>query len=237
MTKVATFVLSLVLSVAPAPGYAQTSQSSAPLPAAGASSAASPAPTVYAALVDRLRAGDRTVDVGEARMAFTATPAYSGTMMFFYRSLWGAINMRDFEGALKIVDTVLQRNYVEPNAHMVASLAHNELGHREEAQLHRFIADGLLRSITSQGDGKTPETAYKVIDISEEYALFRALNLTPKSQSAVPSDGGLIADRMVVVDPRTREERIMYFSVDNLQAAMRRRATQTQGTAGADAPR
>jgi len=179
---------------------------------------------VYAGLVDRLKAGDRSVDFTEMRKAFTATPAYSGTMMIFYRSLWGALNMRDFEGALKIVDTVLERNYVEPNAHMVASIAHGELGHREEAQFHRFIADGLLRSITSEGDGKTPETAYKVIDISEEYALFRAMNLKPKLQSMVPSNGGPIVDQMLVIDGRTNEERTMYFSVDNPMLAASRTA-------------
>ncbi len=159
-------------------------------------------------------------------MAFTETPEYTGTMMAVYRSLWDTLNKRDFEGVLKIVDTVLKQNYVEPNAHMVAAIAHNELGHREEARFHRFIANGLLQSITSRGDGKTSETAYQVIDISEEYALFRSMNLTRKSQSAVPSDGGPIMDRMVVVDRRTNEERAMYFNVDNPQAAARRRAAQ-----------
>jgi hypothetical protein len=208
----AAFLLCLVLGAVPIRGNPQASQSSAPLPAPKAP-AANHAATAYGALVDRLKAGDRTVNFTEARMAFAETPEYSGTMMVVYRSLWGPLNMRDFEGALEIADTVLQRNYVEPNAHMVAFIAHNELGHEEEAQLHRFIADGLLRSITSKGDGKSAETAYQVIDVSEEYALFRAMNLIPKSQGAGTPSGGVIVDRMVVVDSRTNEERVMYFGV------------------------
>jgi hypothetical protein len=225
MRTIATFIVCISLSALPIRSYSQTPQSAPPVPDPGTSPVDSPAPTRYGQLVDRLKAGDRTVSFTEARTAFTETPAYSGTMMLFYRSLWGALNMRDFEGALKVVDTVLARDYVEPNAHMVASIAHSQLGHNEEAQLHRFIADGLLQSITSQGDGKTSETAYHVIDVSEEYALFRALNLTPRSQSAGPPSGGSIVDRMVVVDPRTNEERVMYFSVDD-QTVLRGRASQ-----------
>ena len=89
---------------------------------------------------------------------------------------------------------------------MVASIAHAQLGRQMESQFHRFIADGLLRSIMSQGDGKTQETAYRVIDVSEEYAFFRAMNLTPRSQgAAAPKDGEPIVDTMTLIDNRTKE--------------------------------
>lgn len=188
-----------------------------------------PESTEYSRLVDRLKAGDRSVNFTEFRMAFTETAAYTGTMMGVYRPLWNALNMKDFEGALEVADAVFQRNYAEPNAHMVASIAHRELGRPDEAQFHRFIADGLLKSIISQGDGKTPETAYQVIDISEEYALFRAMNLTPRGQSAAPpAEGQPAMDRMTVVDNRTKEQRVMYFSVENRQSLQRKRAAPPQ---------
>src|SRR5262245_35895289 len=87
--------------------------------------------------------------------------------------------------AQRVVDRVLQLNYVEANAHLVAATAHKELKHDEQAKFHRYVADGLLRSITSKGDGTTAETAYQVIDVSEEYAWFRSMNLTVKMQSIV----------------------------------------------------
>lgn len=182
-------------------------------------------PTAYSQLVDRLKAGDRTVDFTELRMAFTETAAYNGMMMGVYRQLWNTLNTKDFDAALKVVDAVLQRNYAEPNAHMVASIAQAQLGRQQEAQFHRFIADGLLRSILSQGDGKTEETAYRVIDISEEYAVFRSLNLTPRAQGApIPKDGEPIVDRLTVIDNRTKEERVMYFAVENRESLAKKRA-------------
>jgi hypothetical protein len=185
--------------------------------------------SAYSQLVERLKSGDRTVDFTELRMAFTETPAYNGMMMGMYRPLWNTLNMKDFEGALKVVDTVLQRNYAEPNAHMVASIAHAQLGRQTESQFHRFIADGLLRSIMSQGDGKTRETAYRVIDVSEEYAVFRAMNLSARAQGAsAPNDGEPIIDSVTVVNNQTKEERVMYFAVENRASLAKKRAAAAQ---------
>jgi hypothetical protein len=94
-------------------------------------------PNTYSQLVERLKSGDRSVDFTELRMAFTETDAYNGMMMGIYRQLWNPLNAKDFEGALTVVDAVLLRNYAEPNAHMVASIAHAQLGRQPEAQAPR----------------------------------------------------------------------------------------------------
>jgi len=214
MNGLALFTLSLAVAVNAAPASAQNPPSAQDRPP----TASQPAePTSYSRLVDRLKGGDRTVDFTELRMAFAETPAYHGMMMGFYQPLWRTLNARDFEGALRVADRVLQLNYVEANAHLVAATAHKELKHDEQAEFHRYVADGLLRSITSKGDGTTAETAYQVIDVSEEYAWFRSMNLTVKMQSIVglPEAGRPIMDRVVVVDGGTNEERVLFFSVDN----------------------
>jgi hypothetical protein len=217
MWTLVALMLSAIFTAAPRPGISTLNSPGRLALQSSAPQAVTPEPTTYAVLVDRLKAADRTVDFTELRMAFTETPAYRGMMMGFYQPLWRTLNARDFEGALKVADRVLQQNYVEPNAHMVAAIAHRELGHTEQAEFHSVVANGLLRSITSQGDGKTVETAYHVIDISEEYALFRSMSLTLKAQAIVgpPLDGAPIVDRVVVIDGRANEERVIFFSVAN----------------------
>jgi len=202
MTALAAFILVVVVPQAPAPRSSQTPPSEV---------------SAYTVLVDRLKAGDRTVDFTELRMAFTRTSEYRGMMMAAYQPLWRTLNARDFEGAIRVAENVFKQNYAEPNAHMVAARAHRELGQNELAEFHQFVADGLLRSLTSKGDGKTAERAYQAIDISEEYALFRSMNVAVKSQAVVgpPASGRPIVDRVVVVDGLTKEERIIFFSVDN----------------------
>ena len=215
MKTLAALVLCVVFAVAPAPCSSQTPQSAA-LPLTAPQSTI-PDANAYALLVDRLKAGDRTVDFTELRMAFTHTPAYRGMMMGVYQLLWRSLNSGDFEGAIRAAENVLRQNYAEPNAHMVAARAHRELDHSEQAEFYQFVVDGLIRSITSKGDGKTAESAYHVIDVSEEYALFRSMNVSVTSQSVVgpPISGRPLVDRVVVVDGRTNDERVIFFSVDN----------------------
>src|SRR6476660_568386 len=97
-------VLFLVASAA----YSQDQQAAPSSPATPASVDHAISAT-YDRLVERLKAGDHTVDFTEVRMAFRETRAYTGMMMGFYPTLWGALNARDYEGALKIANEVLQR--------------------------------------------------------------------------------------------------------------------------------
>jgi hypothetical protein len=215
MKTLAASIICVVCAMAPAPCSSQAPRSAAQPPTAPQSSI--PDASAYARLVDRLKASDRTVEFTELRMAFTHTPVYRGMMMGFYQPLWRTLNARDFEGAIKVAEKRAQAKLRGTNAHMVTARAHRELGHSEQAEFHQFVVDGLIRSIASKGDGTTAESAYQVIDISEEYALFRSMNVSVKSQSIVgpPASGRPIVDRVVVVDGRTNEERIIFFSVDN----------------------
>lgn len=167
----------------------------------------------YAAMVERLVAGDRDVDFTRLRMAFTETPEYRGMMMAAYQALWQPLAKGDFAQAIAVSEKVLAQNYAEPNAHMVASLAYQQTGEMQKAEFHRFMAGGLLRSITSTGDGQSKETPYEVIDVSEEYALVRSMNLQPKGVGSGFLPDGQVLDSMTAVDPRTGSERTIHFKV------------------------
>ena len=66
----------------------------------------------------------------------------------------------------------------------------------------------------NSGDGKTPLTAYQVINVHEEYVLLRFLHIgLPKSQSYLHQDGHAY-DVITFEDPDSKEEKKMYFNVD-----------------------
>ncbi len=44
---------------------------------------------------------------------------------------------------------------------------------------------GLVESVLASGDGKSPQTAFTVISVGEEYAILRALNLRVESQALI----------------------------------------------------
>lgn len=235
----------LLLLCAAAAAPAQTpAQTPTPAPAATPAVKPSPSPTPaptpaqpspqgaqnaaeaqkkYDALLAQAKAGGGAVDYKALRFAFFETPGYNPLAgMIIQRNLWGVLNQGNFAEAAKQADAVLEKNYVDVNAHMVAYVANRELKNDEKAQVHRRWADGLLDSIKSGGDGKSPETAWHVISISEEYALLRALNVRPTGQSLV-NDKGHAYDAMKTIDPRTNTEVVYFFNVDKPFSAYARK--------------
>jgi Domain of unknown function (DUF4919) len=190
----------------PSPTPAQSPQAAPP--------SATPAGGSYAEMVERAKRGAAGVDFTALRMAFYETDDYNPLApMMTYRGLWGAIQQQDWAGAIRLAESVLQKNFVEINAHMVAYIAHRQSGDAERAAFHRATAEGLLNSVKASGDGKSVATAYEVISTSEEYALFRSLDLRPVKQSLLEEKGSMY-DAVETVDPRTNERATYYFKVD-----------------------
>lgn len=76
---------------------------------------------------------------------------------------------------------------------------------------YRAAADGLLQSILASGDGKTEDTAYRVITISEEYLLIWYFGCIRLEQSLV-AHGDKKLDALRVRD-KDGNERTIYFDV------------------------
>ncbi len=70
---------------------------------------------------------------------------------------------------------------------------------------------GLLSSITSTGDGKTPETAWHVSSVEEEYFVMRMIGVKPGRQSLV-NRNGRIFDALEVVDGKG-VSRTLWFDI------------------------
>ena len=77
---------------------------------------------------------------------------------------------------------------------------------------HRNTTTGILKSIINSGDGHTPETAYKVITISEEYMTLFFLGLRAKAQSKQPNTGTKVIDVMEVEDKKGKLRKV-YFEL------------------------
>ena len=128
----------------------------------------------YDLLLEKVKQKDPSVNFTELRHAFYESPNYNPyAPMMTYRPLNAALAQKNYDEVLKIAESVLAKNFVEVNAHMAAQIAYQETGNAEKAQFHKFMADGLLNSIKSTVDGKSPEKAFEVISINEEYGLIR----------------------------------------------------------------
>ncbi|MCA1622044.1 MAG: DUF4919 domain-containing protein [Acidobacteria bacterium] len=177
----------------------------------------------YEAMLEKAKKGEGEVDYRALRFTFFETPEFNPLSgMLVYRPLWGALAQSNWPEAVKQAEAVLSKTYVDVNAHMVAYVAHRQQGDEEKAKYHHRWAEGLLASIKAGGDGKTTGTAWHVISTSEEYALFRSMNLNPVGQ-ALKHENGHSYDEITVVDPRTREQTRYYFNIDKPFSAYARK--------------
>ena len=169
----------------------------------------------FAALLERAKKSDATLDFKELRMAYTETADYSpyGGDRETRKKMFAALNAREFDAAVESAEKILAKNYVEINAHFVAYVVHRESGRAEKATFHKFMFDGLVKSITGSGDGKTAETAYVVITTDEEYTLFNILGLRPAGQSLITQNGHSF-DRMTATNPKNNETVVYFFNID-----------------------
>ena len=127
--------------------------------------------------------------------------------------MFAAYNTKKVQEAIDAADKILDRAYVNIEAHGLESMAYRSLGNTAKADFHKEIFQGLVNSIVVGKDGKTPETAFVVISTQEEYVVMRALGYTVGSQAA-----GLAGRSPVHIlsgtDQKTNQPVKIYFNID-----------------------
>lgn len=198
--------ITLVLILSGVATFAQTS----PTPQQGADKKAT-----YDELLAKLKAGDTSIDFRALRISYTETKQYSpyGTDSEQRRKLFKAVNDKKYKDALKVADEILDTNYVDMNAHMGASISYRELGDETKAEFHKAVFRGLVESILNGADGKSPQTAYVVICVPEEYVIVNYLGYQRGSQALVNKEGHQF-DVLTVTDPDRGKSVELYFNID-----------------------
>jgi Domain of unknown function (DUF4919) len=211
--------LLLALFAPPARAQSQTTQKDPPAPPAPAEKPASAdqaqKDAAYEALLKKLKGGDRTVDFKELRMAYAESSGYNpyGGDRQARQAMFAAMRAKEWDEALKQSAKILEKNYVDINAHFGAFVANDRKGVTDKADFHKFVLEGLVNSIRDSGDGKGTDKAFVVISTDEEYALLNILGLRPTSQ-ALLNKGGHSYDMLTAVDPKTNEKQDIYFNID-----------------------
>ena len=81
----------------------------------------------------------------------------------------------------------LQRCPVDIDAHLIRAVALKELKRLTESEHHMNWFRGLVDSVLTSGDGRTPQTAFVVISVAEEYSILRALRVRPRRHATLSS--------------------------------------------------
>jgi hypothetical protein len=173
----------------------------------------------YQSLLAAAKTGGQPIDWSALRFAFADSAEFdlSGDRTDEARkAMFAAINAGDDKAALVQAKLILDQDYVDIDAHVAADLAWQHLGDAAAAKREHDIALGLLRSIRT-GDGSTPQTAFTVISVSEEYAMMRAFDLKVTDQALIQA-GGHSYDRLNTTDSDGKTQSF-FFLIDRIIAA------------------
>jgi hypothetical protein len=169
-------------------------------------------PATYGEMAAQYRLGDNPFEPRDNIMAGTAYLRWL-QHKYGYPAMFAAYNAKKFQDAIGAADKILDRAYVNVEAHGLESMAYRSLADTAKADFHKEIFQGLVNSIVVGKDGKTSETAFVVISTQEEYVVMRALGYTVGSQ-ALLSERGHKFDVLSGTDQKTNQPVKIYFNID-----------------------
>jgi len=111
-----------------------------------------------------------------------------------------AVRQHDWKDVLAASGPWLEQCPVDIDAHLIRAVALKDLGRVAESDHHVNWVRGLVESILTSGDGRTPQTAFVVISVAEEYSILRVLKVRPIRHAmlsggidelSVEGDGGM----------------------------------------------
>jgi len=169
----------------------------------------------YYDLVKKLKINDKNVDFKTLRLSYTKTPDYKpyDADNSAKDAAFDALNKKNYAEAVRQAQSILEKNYVDLNAHMLCRIAYREMGNSEKDEFHNSILKGLVSSLYASGNGTTPEEAIVVISVPEEYFLLNVNGLKPIKNNSFAANGHYY-DKMDVENKKTAEKTAIYFNID-----------------------
>lgn len=169
----------------------------------------------YRVLVERAQRNDPALDWRQLRFAFLDCAEATADLGERSQAMFKAFVAGDWQAALALAGALIEISFVHIDAHIVSDLALRRLGEEGRAGLHCTMANRLLDSILTRS-GRSPDQAFEVISLAEEYSVLSVLGLELQRQSLVIVDGRHY-DRMAVQD-RAGHGLELYFNVDTVMA-------------------
>ena len=119
-----------------------------------------------------------------------------------------AMNSKEWNKAVDIGDAWLNKCPIDIRVDYLAGISMEELGNENGARNHYRWMIGFMDDLVASGDGKTPETAYEVISVSEEYDARYIFGLEKKSQALISDP--VMCDLITAVDENGKEVSICF---------------------------
>ena len=173
----------------------------------------------YSKTVSVLENGETDIDYKKFRESFLKSPQFKiakekrSKINELEKEIYKEMSNSNYEEIKKLTKEILSIDYTNMNAHKILRQTYKILEDSTNAHKYKTIQFGLLKSIVNNGDGKTCETAWPVIQVSEEYFILDMLDSELIEQN-VDNNGG-ICDKMKVVNSEG-EKSTYYFEISKV---------------------
>lgn len=168
----------------------------------------------YEKALQQLKSGDLKIDFKALRVNCAASKYECEADSDDIKLLYSLLKDKKFDQALKKVDQLLDKVFVDAELHYIAFVANSESGNKEKADFHKAVIRGILDSIQENKHGRSEEDAFVVINVHEEYTFLRFSHMQVTKQSLHKKDGHTY-DVMVCQDMNNKGPEVTaYFNVD-----------------------
>jgi Domain of unknown function (DUF4919) len=173
-----------------------------------------PAASPYEAMVEKIKAGDTDINFRQLWLSYVAFQVRNTRKNTDPQKLAmnQALRDKDYKKALEQAESVLHEEFVSLDAHSAESIIYREEGQSEKADRQNWILEGLRHSMTNSADAKSPETAFEIKNVHEEYVVLRLAGLMPSKQSLTYINSHPY-DILEAVDPNSNEQFKFYFDL------------------------
>ena len=172
----------------------------------------------YSKTVKNLELGKTDIDYKKFRESFIQSEQFKIAMKQktklnnLKKEMYEKMANSEIDGVIGITKKILSIDYTNMTAQKVLRQSYKIIGDTINAKKYKVIQFGLLKSIVRNRDGKTCETGWSVIQISEEYFILEMLDAIVIKQSIVNKNE--ICDKMEV--EINGEKKTYYFEISKV---------------------
>lgn len=171
----------------------------------------------YSKLVRQLEAGETNINYRAFRDSFLDSEQFkvaadkTTDLDSLRRTMHELMKKAKYADIVEAAKKMLSIDYTDMGAHKVLQQTYKILGDAPNQKKYHDIEFGLLNSIVKNGDGKTCQTAWPVIQVTEEYFILDMLGAKLLKQS-IDSSGP--CDKMEV--QADEGKKVYYFEISNV---------------------
>jgi len=171
----------------------------------------------YSKLVRQLEAGKTNINYRDFRDSFLDSEQFKVAadkkpdLDSLRKTMHELMRQAKYADIVEVAKKMLSIDYTDMEAHKILQQTYKILGDAPNQKKYHDIEFGLLNSIVKNGDGKTCQTAWPVIQVAEEYFILDMLGAKLLKQS-IDSNGP--CDSMEVqVD---QGKKVYYFEISKV---------------------